>query len=458
MLPLRSIAFLIGFFSLSAASFVVPALGIVNYMLIYQVYPEHTWWYPPIEPLGIRFSMTAAICMMLGYVVTLPRMHAVRPLLNTWDILATLLVVVVIVGEFVGIVPSPTSQYLTDKFVKMMAFIFFMTRITTTRRNYMLVMWAIVLGTLYIGYDAWTAPRGAFEYGRLQRVGGPDFRHSSGLAAHMVTVIPLVAATFMAGRSWLPRLICLLAGALSVNTVVLCRTRSAFVGLALALATALVLAPKTRRLRTWACIGAGVLGAYALTDSPFWERMATLEDPKLLHKDAAATGRLEIWKAARVMIQQNPWGVGVGNFQYQIGDINPVLRQRAAHNTFILCAAELGLPGLLIFVALLFTCVVQTWQCYRRAAWTAEPIWTRYMAYGLILSLAGSFGTQLFTERLYTEAFWWTLALPGCLKRVVARETERVRAGTQEVLHGADSYTDNVNSGPAADHARPALA
>ena len=47
------------------------------------------------------------------------------------------------------------------------------------------------------------------------------------------------------------------------------------------------------------------------------------------------------------------------------------------------------------------------------------------MAYGLLLSMIVSLGAQMFTERLYTEAFWWILALPGCLQRVVIREVEQ---------------------------------
>lgn len=422
MLPLRSLAFLMSFFGLSTVSLVVPILGIANYILIYLIFPEHTWWHVPLQPLGIRYSMTAAVCMMFGLLFYLPNMPWVRPRLSVWDTMALGLVAVVILSEFTGLRPSRQSAYLTSKFIKMMIFIFCLTRLTTTKRTFEIVLWALVIGTLYIGYDAWTAPRGAFARGRLSRIGGPDFRHSSGLAAHMGAMLPLIAMAFMTSRSWLLRIVSLCAGALTVNTIVLCRTRSAFVGLTAGALAALLLAPKRRRVRIYVAIIVGSFCAYSLTDPLFWKRMSTLQDQKVLRQDQAAMGRVEIWKTARLMIAEHPMGVGIGNFQRTLAEFNPALGRRAAHNTLILCWAELGTHGFGLFLVLVGTSIVQAWQCYRRAPNTEDPVWTRYMAYGTFLAIVVSLGTQMFTERLYTEAFWWVLALPGCLKRVVLRE------------------------------------
>ena len=110
----------------------------------------------------------------------------------------------------------------------------------------------------------------------------------------------------------------------------------------------------------------------------------------------------------------------------RLDEVNYELGQRAAHNSFILCWAELGIQGFALFILLVTASIVQTWQCYRRAEYTDDPAWTRYMAYGLFLSLIVSLSTQMFTERLYTESRWWLLALPGCLKRVVMRSQNMV--------------------------------
>lgn len=427
MLPLKSIAFLIYFFGISAASLVMPILGIVNYMMIYQVYPEHAWWHIPLEPLGIRYSMTAAVCMMLGMLVTLPRLPACRPALNLWDLSALGMAMVVVTSEFTGLGPSDESAPLLDKFFKMVLFIFCMTRIVISRRHFSFVVWTFVLGSLYIGYDAWTAPPSAFAMGRLEKIGGPDFRQTSGLAAHMSMMLPIIGVAFMTCRSWLLKPIVLISGALTINTIVLSRTRSAFVGLLCGVVAVVLLAPKGRRLKTYAATSAVALCSWFLIDQPYWDRMATLKSQKTIQQDDAASARLQIWEDGWRMIRQYPLGVGVGNFIPTIARMDRELGRRAPHNSFLLCWAELGIQGIVLFTALLGTSLVQAWQCHRRAHQSTDPAWTRYMAYGLMVSLVISAGTQFFTDRFYTEAFWWLMALPGCLKRVVIREAAEGR-------------------------------
>lgn len=444
MLPWRSIAFLAVFFGASGLSLVLPIVGVSNYLLIYQIFPEHTWWHIPLEPMGIRYSMTAAVFMMSGMVLALPRMRSVRPALSVWDLSALGLVVVVGMCEFIGLEPTAASPGLVDKFVKMILFVFCMTRITTTRRNFSIVIWSFVVGSIYIGYDAWTAPPSAFARGRLDGVGGPDFRHASGLAAHMAMMLPLIAVTFMAIRSWLLRPIVVISGMLTVNAIVLCRTRSAFVGLCCGAVAAVLFAPKKRRMITLLAILIALWGTDKITDSLYWERMSTLQSKESISQDSAAMFRLQIWREARGMIRDHPLGVGIGNFIPTIGKRNPQLGRRAAHNTLVLCWAELGMQGITLFVILLGASFVQTWQCHQRAEQTHDPPWTRYMAYGLFISLITCMGTQMFTERLYTEAFWWILALPGCLKRVVIREAaeKRVRSEQQNQF-SLDRWIEN---------------
>ncbi|MCH8967482.1 MAG: hypothetical protein IID43_07360, partial [Planctomycetes bacterium] len=113
MLPLRSILFLLTFLGLSASSVIVPVLGVANYMLIYQIFPEHAWWGIPLAPLGVRYSMTAAVCLMVGILINIHRMPSVRPLLSLWDVGAIVMVIIVISSEFIGLVPASTSAYLT---------------------------------------------------------------------------------------------------------------------------------------------------------------------------------------------------------------------------------------------------------------------------------------------------------------------------------------------------------
>ncbi len=444
MLPLKSIGFLMMFFGLCSTSLFIPILGVANYMMVYQIAPEHTWWYKPIAHLGIRYSMTSAVCMMFGMVLCLPRLPRCKPMINVWDIAAVFLLSVVVLGDITGLPPSPISSQLTEKYVKMMVFVFCMTRLAVTKRNLTIVIWTLVLGSLYIGYDAWTAPRGAFAHGRLEFIGGPDFRHSSGLAAHMAAMLPIIGACFMTTKPWKFRAVAAAAGALTVNTVILCRTRSAFIGLGVGAVVALLLAPKRMRMKTYGAIIVAGICAYALTDAAFWERMATLSDRDALNADKSAMGRLDIWKAAGEIMTEYPMGVGIGNFAYTMQKTHPHIGRRAAHNTFVLCFTELGLQGLVFLLVIVTSSFYCAWKSIQIADRTHDPTWTRFMGYGFILSMVIGLSAQMFTERLYTEAFWWILALPTCLHRVAIRETEEKRFA---LIHGRFA---NIQSWQAA--------
>ena len=86
-------------------------------------------------------------------------------------------------------------------------------RLAASRKNMRIVMWTLVGGSLYIGWDAFTAPEWCFVYGRLERVGGPDFSTTSGAAAHLSAMLPLVGAVFLSTRRWHWKLVAATAGA-----------------------------------------------------------------------------------------------------------------------------------------------------------------------------------------------------------------------------------------------------
>ena len=76
--------------------------------------------------------------------------------------------------------------------------------------------------------------------------------------------------------------------------------------------------------------------------------------------DRASQNRLILWKAGLNMLSSHPWtGVGVGNFTDSLEEYLPpeytLRKAQTAHNSYILIAAETGIPGLTVFLLLIFT-------------------------------------------------------------------------------------------------------
>ncbi|MCK4658879.1 MAG: O-antigen ligase family protein [Phycisphaerae bacterium] len=425
MWPLRTMSFFVLFVLMCALSLVCPLVGIVNYLMIYQINPTTSWWGKPLVTLGIRFSMLAAVCLMVGMVLNWTRMPRVRPLICTWQALLILLVVIAVISRVIGLEVTDWPTELTlEKFAKMAIFVLCLTHVVSDMKSFLVLFWTLVAGSLMLGYDAYTAPQWQFMQGRLDDVGGPDFQASSGLAAHMAAMLPLIGVAAMTAKKWRWRIFALVAGAFSVNAIILCRTRSAFIAIIVAAIAAVLLAPRARRFRVYIAIGIAAVASFSLTDRYFWERMDTLQDEEYMAQDVAVSMRKQVWAAAMVMIADQPQGVGCGNFARVIGRYDHEVRYRGSHNTFILCCAELGIHGFVVFAMLIGASFVQLYRCRALAMQSRDPPRSMLFVYGMVLSIIVYCTAGVFTERFYVESFWWVLALPTCYYRAIHRETE----------------------------------
>src|SRR5690606_3092957 len=131
----------------------------------------------------------------------------------------------------------------------------------------------------------------------------------------------------------------------------LCRARSAFVGGLAAAVLAIWYIPRQHRRWVVCVLILAAMGGAVLSDTWFWDRMNTILVSGE-QRDQSASSRLEIWAAAWTMIKDNRLCVGIGHCQAQIGAYGgDIVQKRDAHNTFVLCASEIGIPGLLLYLA-----------------------------------------------------------------------------------------------------------
>ncbi|MFQ5493800.1 MAG: O-antigen ligase family protein [Phycisphaerae bacterium] len=399
-----------------------PIWGVVNYVMAYQTNPTSTWWGIPLTEMGMRFSMIAAVFTVVGLLVATRHVPRIRPVLSWWEVGLVAIVGIAALNLLVGYEYGASARHAFEKLWKMLLFVFILGRLAVTRRNFKIILWTFVVGSLYVGYDAYTAPPSSFWLGRLERIGGPDFSTTSGTAAHLGAMLPLIGAAFLIARRWPWRALAALAGAFTVNAIVLCRTRSAFVGLACGAVAALMVAPKARRFRIHAMLVAGAVVAFSLTDVHFWNRMNTLTSKTALSEDAATVSRTEIWRNAVHILMDHPQGVGAGNFPQVIGRYDPRYYRRSSHNTLLVCFTELGIQGGMVFLLMAVGSLYYLRRTVQMAADTDDPLETKLLVYGSLVSFITYFVTGLGTERFYCESFWWVFILPLCLYRMATSE------------------------------------
>ena len=173
-----------------------------------------------------------------------------------------------------------------------------------------------------------------------------------------------------------------------------------------------------------------MVGAMLLVaKDPYWSQMSSILDPTRDYNLTSETGRLNLWKRGLgYMLDRPVFGVGASNFPVAEGVLSPLadrqqyglgVRWMEPHNSFLQVAAELGLPGLVIFLALL----VSTFRVLGRVARGAaggfddhpEP---RSLAQALTASVAGFVVGAMFLSLAYLPMLYTLMAITAALAKV----------------------------------------
>jgi len=431
-MSIKTILFALCFFICSGGALFLPLLGILGYILHYNLGPETKWWAGPLNSLHIRYAYTLAAVTALGMIIHWGKLRFGKSLLLRQEKLLLLFLGVVWFSVWIG--PDTIERYtIVDhpsiKMIKIVIITLMMTHIITNLKHLDLLLWAFLVGAFILSLQAYTTPRSAFASGRLENVGGPDFTESNFLAVYLAALLPLVAVQFLRS-GWPGKLLSLGTGVLVVNTIVLTRSRGAVVGIAAGMAVAMFCAPKKYR----GIIGLGLIafaaGGYYLTDPQFRERATTITRSEE-QRDSSAQSRIELSRASLRIIADHPLGVGAGNFYQTIGRYNENLAGKDAHNTYLRCGTELGLQGLILYGFILFHVFWQLRRDFKRIRnLPAGPVPDTLvlLSFSLTISLVILLACCLTVSLLYVEFTWWLMCLPICLTRVIDNQEAELPA------------------------------
>lgn len=188
----------------------------------------------------------------------------------------------------------------------------------------------------------------------------------------LVVIVPLSLAMALRGdwsqRRW-PRLIIALVTLFVLGMLLLTQSRGAYLAAVIALPGVVVLRwPKLRYLLL-AVVMIGVVAFFIIGP----ERVVEL----VLGGSSASglSGRLEVWSRALYAISDFPFtGIGIGTFNlvipllYPFFTIAPDAKLDHAHNLFLQVGLDLGLPGLIAYLALLLVVLAVLIGVLRRRA------------------------------------------------------------------------------------------
>lgn len=235
---------------------------------------------------------------------------------------------------------------------------------------------------------------GAAVYGRAA-AGLTDSNYYGGLL--LLLLVPLLAIAVRERHRW--RLAAWVAVALATTGLILSLSRGAI--LALVLAVSVVLAAWASSRRWTMALLVVLLGALSLNAGPLLQsREVQVVGQRLSSVSASTTNNTRplLWSNSLDIIQKHPEGVGALEFVTQAeqrGLTELGLPLEHAHNSYLNIGVELGVFGLLAFLALLSQSLRACWLEYRRR----DPR-TEALAVGLGAALIG-YAFQSLTVSLY---------------------------------------------------------
>jgi len=420
-MPLKTILFFGLFVVAAVGGLFVPLWALLGYMANYIIGPEDQWWFRPVASLGIRYSLVLSAVMALGLILYAKKLRFGARFLTGHE--KTVLWFLGYVW-FLRFWTADTSFYTvvdhpTVKLLKVLIFCFMATHIVTELRSLKAMIWVLVGATFILGLQAYFAPPSAFYNGRLEGVGGSDFAESNVLPAFIGGILPLMGALLLQ-KGKKVKAFAVTAGVFAVNTIVLTRSRGALVGLALGSISALFLAPRAYRKPIIICLLLAAMGGVYLADQGFKNRIMSMGRSDI-ENESSAGGRLDTWKASLSLLADHPLGCGPGNFKQTIGHYDDRFIGRDAHSTIVRCWSELGIPGLIFFLWLVWNAIRLNAKAVSRAQELPETIRNEILlpAYALSIGLITILSVGLFVSILYNEFLWWWMLFPVCIHRVL---------------------------------------
>ncbi len=326
-----------------------------------------------------------------------------------------------LLSSAVGLHPDHSLAYWRE-FSKTIIVSYILTLLIQTPSDLRLVLTVIVLSLGFeSGKQGWAQL--VLNPGAPNTNGIPFLGDNNLVAVGMAMLLPIVAALGATATGWQKR------GFQFLSIGVLYRGLSTYSRggfLAMGAMGAIHFWRSPYKLRTAAAVLVATLLVLPVLPQQFWDRMATITAPAD-ERDDSQQSRLHFWQVAIAMANERPLlGVGHNGYERAYNQYDwtegKYLTNRAVHSAWFGVLAELGYPGLLIFVTIVCSSLL---ACRRVRKWSRRgeiPGPLGHYAIGLETSMVAFMVGGSFVSFHYCEMLWHFFALTMALERVAIRE------------------------------------
>ncbi len=402
---------------------------------------QHYGWLAAMQPALVLTAVAG------GYGVLRPERLNLQGLLRYWppQVMVALGLLAGVSALF-GLSVGRSGSYILQVYAKVLILAFMVIAALRNARDLSLFTWAFVLaagvlcGLAIFVFDLQATGEG------VRRLSDLYTFDANGIGVVLAMALPLVLLVFQTSE-WTGKAASVLVLLAIGVTAARSGSRGMFVGLGsvvLALVVWVSHVSLAKRIGFVVVVASGLVMA---SPQGYWEQMSTLTNLDDDYNVTSYYGRLNVaQRGVGYMLDHPLTGVGIHNFPRAEGTISERargfvpgpgrgLKWRAAHNSYVQAGSEMGVPGLVLWTALVVGGIVGVRRLKKRLPdrWRVGDEEERFLYLAslyLPVSFVGFAVTSSFVSFAYLDPLYLLAALATGLYAAVDRKMRAARAGT----------------------------
>jgi len=324
-----------------------------------------------------------------------------------------------------GYYPGRGVEFLIYFGVKTGLYLWFIAKLVTTEERIQGLAKAIMLSGFLMAVSVLSKT----ALGERMGIGAYD---PNDLALLLVTTLPIAVMQCLSSTKWYWKTICFLGSAFNLIAIIATQSRGGFLGLvALGAFMLSVKIPRISRQKLLILLTVLAFVFLAYLGADYKDRIVTILEESTSDV-TGGSGRIGLWRQCLVIAKDHPiLGVGPDAFSTAFGDYlekdkfegelaaeERGHKWQTAHNAFLLVLIEMGIPGLLIFVAIIIRSY-RNLNTVRTLSFQHDAITNLgIQATGLQMALIGFLACALFLSQSYSPLIYLFCFLSGTMLRI----------------------------------------
>lgn len=409
-------------------AFLSPYAGVLTFIWMAITRP-HEWAYVQ----SAQYSLMVGVATVLGYVVF---EMVKRPPKLTANVLMILVWLQTLMGTYFGYnVPNAEPKFI--EFTKVIVIGLLISALVDSEQKVRWFLMVVISSVAMVTFKDFVGS--IIHLGNVKLTGpGGSFEDNNDYALLLVMTTPLAYYLAKGETRWLLRWGFYGIGAMTATTVLFTYSRGGFLGLCV---VALLIALKTKYKVTGLAVIA-ILAVLFINFGPekVKERISTIKTAQ--EQDSSAQQRLRAWEVSGNIIRDYPLaGIGMKNILLIYSKYGDAQDTRVAHNSYLQCAVDAGIPALLFFLTMLIVTVFRL-RSVRRSLKARSPnnLMIHY-THGMEIAVLGYCVSAFFLSQYTFEILYMIVPLATALK-AMARNYEKEAEVQQLVQSATHNMTD----------------